>query len=487
MGEQTIHRSERVVHGMTERISGYRGRHAPFRRSGEAGHQGERSAERLQNPVELHSHLIGERPACVVVRRSRRAAGIRDVVRVVLRLEHVEDVRPKRLRRLHHVGACRVVFPAHFERHRGALDGDSGLDQRVDELRRGEKVRLIGRYDVPARVPVGRIPHDADVRRHIGRTRRLRTTTATAGVTALRAGAVLRHRCLERGHLPWCNSPRVGIAAPNRISPHLVDVEEERLAITRRHVQHRPVRRQLVGDGLREVPLLRLNRHRQISLRQELVRHQGNFDRRGIADRFREKADHVVEIDGRPEPAVPPGGIARAAPHRRARLPLGDEPRMHRRSDQVELHRDERIVVVVERVAERRSEDHRPDRPRLVMVVHDLRIPGPEQNAVHRLRLGLRCHVGVTVVVVTGVLVVEPRQPRSRPLERVCLPHVPVGHQLLSIRIRGHQQDDVVAEESERLRIAFAHELVHHLNQLLRAQHFAGVKTSVYPHDGLPF
>jgi hypothetical protein len=159
---------------------------------------------------------------------------------------------------------------------------------------------------------------------------------------------------------------------------------------------------------------------------------------------------------------------------------------MHGRPDEVQLHRDEWIEVVIEWVSERRREDHRPDRARLVMVVHDLRIPGPEQNAVHRLRLGLRCHVGVTVVVVTSILVVEPRQPRCRPLERIRLAHVPVRHQLLSVRICRHQQYDVVAEKPESFRIVATHQIVQHLNQLLRAEYFAGVKTSVDPHDGLP-
>ena len=42
--------------------------------------------------VELHAHLVGERPAGHVVGRRRRRGAGREVVRVVLRLEHVEDV-----------------------------------------------------------------------------------------------------------------------------------------------------------------------------------------------------------------------------------------------------------------------------------------------------------------------------------------------------------------------------------------------------------
>ena len=70
---------------------------------GEAFDLFERSFEPIQNSVELDAHLERQRPACVVIRRNRRAAGIREVVGMVLRLEHVHHVGPERLSRLHNV------------------------------------------------------------------------------------------------------------------------------------------------------------------------------------------------------------------------------------------------------------------------------------------------------------------------------------------------------------------------------------------------
>ena len=68
----------------------------------------ERAVEPVEDAIELDAHLIGQRPAGVVVGAGRRPAGIRDVVRMILRLEHVEHVRAERLRRLHDVRAGRI-------------------------------------------------------------------------------------------------------------------------------------------------------------------------------------------------------------------------------------------------------------------------------------------------------------------------------------------------------------------------------------------
>jgi hypothetical protein len=51
-------------------------------------------------------------------------------------------------------------------------------------------------------------------------------------------------------------------------------------------------------------------------------------------------------------------------------------------ADGLDPERDQRIDDIIERVAERRDEDHLPLRARLVHVVHDLWIPLDEQNLV---------------------------------------------------------------------------------------------------------
>ena len=76
---------------------------------------------------------------------------------MILRLEHVEHVRSKRLRRLHDERAGRIALVASLERGGRAMDRHSRLEQRIDELRRGQEVGLIGWQDVAACVAMGRV------------------------------------------------------------------------------------------------------------------------------------------------------------------------------------------------------------------------------------------------------------------------------------------------------------------------------------------
>ena len=110
---------------------------------GESDNRRERSAERIQNSIELNTHLICESPPRVVVWGRGRATRIRNVVRVVLRFEHIEDMRPERLRRLHDVRPLRVVFSVSGERGCAPVHNNAGLDQCIDEFGRGEKIGLI--------------------------------------------------------------------------------------------------------------------------------------------------------------------------------------------------------------------------------------------------------------------------------------------------------------------------------------------------------
>ncbi len=73
-------------------------------------------------------------------------------------------------------------------------------------------------------------------------------------------------------------------------------------------------------------------------------------------------------------------GAPRALRH--AGLPFGEEPLEHHRADDVDAGDRVGMLVVVERIAERRREHHRALRPGLVMVVHDLRIPLAIHDAV---------------------------------------------------------------------------------------------------------
>jgi hypothetical protein len=72
------------------------------RRMRHRGHTLERAVKAVEQAIELHTHLKRERPPGTVVGRRRRSTRVRDVIGMILRLEHVEHVRPERLRSLHH-------------------------------------------------------------------------------------------------------------------------------------------------------------------------------------------------------------------------------------------------------------------------------------------------------------------------------------------------------------------------------------------------
>src|SRR5688572_13455019 len=127
------------------------------------------------------------------------------------------------------------------------------------------------------------------------------------------------------------------------------------------------------------MPLLRKNGKWKISARQKAVGDNRNLDWRWIANGLGEQPDLIVEIDRRTKASIPPCRVARAAAHRRPGLSLRYEAAMHCRADEIDSNCNERIDVVVEWIAERRSEHDSTSGARLVMVVHDLRMPGPEQ------------------------------------------------------------------------------------------------------------
>ena len=90
---------------------------------------------------------------------------------------------------------------------------------------------------------------------------------AVLSIAPLGAHGVLGNSRLQRGNSLRRNRPSVRGATVNGVATHAIDVVEQHLAVSRGDIQHGSVCRQLVGDGLREMPLLRLNRHWQVALR----------------------------------------------------------------------------------------------------------------------------------------------------------------------------------------------------------------------------
>ena len=139
-----------------------------------------RAVEAVEYPVELDGHLEGRGVACGVVRPDRGAAGIGEVVGVVLRLEHIEHVGAKRLRGLHDVRTLGIRLAGDREVGRGPLDLDAGPEQGVDELRRGQKVGLVGRQNVASWVTASWGVEEAFKLRQPRRARPVRPSTTTA-------------------------------------------------------------------------------------------------------------------------------------------------------------------------------------------------------------------------------------------------------------------------------------------------------------------
>ncbi len=125
---------------------------------------------------------------------------------------------------------------------------------------------------------------------------------------------------------------------------------------------------------------------------------------------------------------------------------------MHGSTHQIELRGDEGIKSVVERIAERGGKHHGSCRPRLMMVIDDLREPLVVQHPVHVRRFRLRREVKIPVVVVADVFLIELRNAgpgASR--ERIRIAHVPARHQFHPVRIRVHREDDHVVQDPHRL------------------------------------
>src|SRR3954463_9728273 len=123
-----------------------------------ARHALEWSIETVQHSVELDAHLERERPAGAVIWRRRRRTGIPTVIGVILRLEHVEDVRTKGLRRLHDKRSGRIRPRTHDEWRRGPQDLDPVLQQRIDEPYGSRKIGLVVWQDEGAWVAKLRVP-----------------------------------------------------------------------------------------------------------------------------------------------------------------------------------------------------------------------------------------------------------------------------------------------------------------------------------------
>ena len=399
---------------------------------------------------------------------------------MVLRLEHVEHVGAEGLRAPHHVGADRIRLPGHGKVGRGPFHHHPGLEQRVDELRRRGEVGLVRWEDVPARIAQVGIEQLLIV---LARPAAAAEAAHVAGEVRL---ALPRLQFLAQPvHPLGLDRPAVLVPPLDRVHPHAPDAVQERLPVARGEVEHRLVRGHRVVDRLPEVPRLRRDRRGQIVVGQHPLEDERDLHRGRVPDRLREEPDHVVEVRHRAQAAVPPCGVVRSTPPRRARLSLRGEARVHGRPHEVDPGDDHGVDVVVERIPERRGEEYGPRRTRLVVVVDDLRIPRPVHLPVHVLGFRLEGRVEIAVVVVPHVLLVEDGDPAGGALRLLLGPRIPVRDEVHPVGVRVDEEDDDVVEDPHRLVVGPAHELPQRFHQLLRAQDLRGVETAIDPHDGL--
>src|SRR5215831_15287310 len=90
--------------------------------------------EAVENSIELYAHRVRKRPPGVVVGPCRRSAGIRKIVRVVLGLEHIQNVRTICLIGLYDIGSGRVRLAGGGKGRVGMLDFNAVLDKSIEKF-----------------------------------------------------------------------------------------------------------------------------------------------------------------------------------------------------------------------------------------------------------------------------------------------------------------------------------------------------------------
>ena len=400
---------------------------------------------------------------------------------MVLRLEHVEDMRPVGLGGLHHIGAGRIGLAPDAERPGRAVDIHPGLDQGVHKGRGRRHVRLVGRNDVAARIAILRLLQQGVEFRIDG------PGAAVAGfcgrICAFRTGR--GGGFVQAVDLAGGDRPAVLGAPLDAVGAHLVDVEQQAFAVARGVVDDRPVHAPLIFDRLGQAPGLGRDGHRPVAIGQLQIRNQLHRLRRRAADDLGQQADGVVEIGDRPDHAVVPGGIGGRAAGAGAGLVLDHQAAVHGHAHLLQGGHDQGVIVEIEGVAERRHEHHHAGGAGLVLVEDDLREPLVEQLPVDVGRLSHLRHVAVAIVVVADVLLVEARNALELTLQRIVVAHVPVRHQFHAVRIVVGEQDYDIVQRPQGLGVVHGQQAVEDLDLALAGHRFGGVQARIDPHHGL--
>ena len=218
-------------------------------------------------------------------------------------------------------------------------------------------------------------------------------------------------------------------------------------------------RHQRVGQAARRrTQLLALDLHRR-----------SDVDRRG----FGQNADGIVIVRRGAQAAVPPCVISRIRDD--AFEARGLKVQRHLRAERADLAQDGRVNVRVRRVEERRHAHARAELPLLMDVVDDFGEPLAPKERRDNLRLDLRQHEPVAVVVVAGVVMIEHRRAAAFVLRAERLA-IPVGDDVYAVGVdRRHKHQHRLAEHLSGRRRVVARQTIGQLHRHLRGDDFGRV------------
>ncbi len=276
----------------------------------------------------------------------------------------------------------------------------------------------------------------------------------------------------------------------DRPQPHPVEIFEEPPAVSRAAQDERIRRRAVVVDDVAETPPASRPRIREVD--HHLVAREARIAsaklprldvygaRDGDARRLAQNADLIVPPDDRVRGALPVGVEVRVRNDAREAALLARE--LHRGADEVHRAVEDRIDVRVGRRVVGRQEEPSAGAPHLVHVEHGLRHGALEEEIEADAGLREVQHEPIAVVVVAGVVVIEPRH-RSALVLGAEPTLVPVDDHLLAV---GVHRDDVEDRLLEGLREAFApagRDVVGELERHLRGADLGRVEARRYHRD----
>ena len=363
-------------------------------------------AEQRRDRNDLDAHREGQRPTRGVVRLVERAVRRFANLRVLLDVEHFARQRREFLVGGNDPGACRVTRVLDRRRRRELRDADASERQAPQQLDRGHRIALL-------------------LRNHV----RVRRFTA---------------------------------ALEDLIAAGLVAIEEERVLVSRRVVEHGQRGGMHVLDRVAQPPGAAqpgagVQRLWAAHIRRDLIGCRGSR-RRARALCFGPERRDVLEHRQVVDIARIPRVVARTHV-RRADLAALLQPLRDRHPDHVHFARQQVRRMGRDRLRERREPDPRREWRGLVMDINDVGFPQPP-GVLERPRLDHVEHVGVPVVVVANIFLIQLRHRRDGRVGRRRVLHLPLRHHLMTVGVDGRpeHQNDVVEDRAHRRLLGGTHD-----------------------------